>query len=102
MAVHLDVNGANGRTISHHTDIAYQVLDRVAGEQSNAVFAADPSSGEKRGNLPGQPPQLSVADRSPVIDGDNVGLVRIALCRAIDPVSKQFRSKLSFVQHETS
>src|ERR1019366_8740163 len=101
-AVHLDMDGADGATISHHAEIADQVLDRVAGEQGDAVVAADAALGQKRRNLPGQPPQLSVADRASIVDRNNIGLVRIALGGAIDPVSKQVWPKLSVFRHGTS
>ena len=101
-AVHLDMDGADGGTISHHAEITGQVLDRVAGEQGDAVVAADAARGQKRGDLPGQPPQLPVADRASIVDRNNIGLVRIARGRAIDPVTKQVWPKLSFFQHVTS
>ena len=92
------MDGADGGTIGHHAEIAGQVLDRVAGEQGDAVVAADAARGQKRGDLPGQPPQLPVADRASIVDRNNIGLVRIALGRAIDPASKQVWPKLSFFQ----
>ena len=33
-AVHLDMDGADGRPIGHHADIAGDVLDRIAGERA--------------------------------------------------------------------
>ena len=50
VAVHLDVDGADGRAIGHHAEIAEQMLDRVVGEQRDAVVASDARVAQERGD----------------------------------------------------
>ena len=42
VAVHLDVHGADGRPVGHHAEIADEMLDRVVGEQRDAVVSPSP------------------------------------------------------------
>ena len=89
VAVHLDVDGAECRAVGHHAEIAQQLLDRIVGEQRNAVVRPKPALPQKRGEAADRVAQLAVADGAPIVGCHNPWLVRRGKRGARDPVVQQ-------------
>ena len=92
IAVHLDVDGADGRAIGHDAEIAEQVFDRVVGEQRHPVVGPDAAVVQQRGDAARDPLQRAIRDRAPVVGADDPRLGRIAKRRPGDPVLQQLRT----------
>ena len=43
VAVHLDMDGADGRAVGHDAEIAEQLLDRIVGQQRDPVVRLEPA-----------------------------------------------------------
>ena len=89
MTIHLDVDGANGRPIRHHPEIARQMLDRIFGEERHAIIGDKAMGAQIAGDLTRQLAKLSIADRASIFGGHNAGFVRMPLRGAIDPIPDQ-------------
>ena len=89
IAVHLDMDGADGRAVGHHAEIADQVLDRIVGEQRDAVVAADAALAEQGGDPACGVAQRAVADGASIVRRHDPRLVRIARRGARNPVLQQ-------------
>ena len=94
VAVHLDMNGADGRAMAHDAEIAEEMLDRVVGEQRHSVVGPDAAAVQERGDTARRFMQLAIGDGAPVVGGDDPRLGRMALRRPRDPVPQQFRTWL--------
>ena len=94
VAVHLDVNGADGRAIAHDAEIAQQMLDRVVGKQRHPVIGPDAAAVQERGDPAGRVAELAISDAAPVVGGDEPRLLRMALRSSGDPAAQQLRTWL--------
>ena len=94
IAVHLDMDGANGRPISHHAEIADQVLDRVGGKQRHPVVGAEAATAQKGGDAADRLPQLAIGHGPPALGEHDPGLPWVVSGGPVDPVSQQRRVSL--------
>ncbi len=89
VAVHLDVDGADGRAVGHDAEIAEQLLDRIVGKQRDPVVRPKTALPQKRGEAADRLAQLAVADGAPIIRRHDPCLVRRGKRGARDPVVQQ-------------
>src|SRR4029079_11356492 len=94
VAVHLDVNGADGRPITHDAEIAEEMLDGVVSKQRHTVVRPDAAAVQERCDTARRFVQLAIGDGASVVGGDDPRLGRMALRSARDPVPQQFRTWL--------
>ena len=89
IAIHLDVDGANGGAGGHHAEIAEQMFDRIVGKKRNAVVGTEAALAQQCGEASDGFVQCAVADRAAVVGRHHPWFVRRALRGARDPVQQQ-------------
>src|SRR5262249_30752734 len=89
-----DMDGADGRPISHHTEIADKVFDRVGGKQRHPVVGADVTLVQKGGDAADRLPQLTIGHGPPALREYDPGLPWVASGGPVDPVSQLRRCGL--------
>src|SRR5262245_4503651 len=89
-AVHLNMNGADGRTVGERTEIDDKMLDGIVGEERHPVVRSDAAAVQDRGDASGQLAQLPISDYAPVVGANDPCLVRIASRSCGDPIAQEF------------
>ena len=74
VAVHFDMNGADGRPIAHDAEIAEQMLDGVVGKQRHSVVGPDAAAVQERGDTAGRCMKLAIGDGAPVVGARDAAL----------------------------
>ena len=92
-AVHLDMDGANGRAVRHHAEVADEMLDRVVGEQRHAVAGVEPTRAQCGRYPRGDVAQFTIRDRAAIFRRDDPRLAGVARGRAGDPFAQQLRPR---------
>jgi hypothetical protein len=88
------MDGADRRAVRQHAEISRQMLDRIVGQQCDAVVGVDSLAVQVRRDAACHPAQLLIAQRAAIIRRDNKRLVRVARRGAVDPVAQQLRARL--------
>ena len=93
VAVHLDMDGADRRAIGEHAEIGRQMLDRIVGEQRDAIVGADALVAQIASRSGRSRRATGRSSASGLVGRHDERLVRIARGGAVDPVAQHLWSR---------